>query len=596
LGVQCRECDDGGHTLHLKRLPDGDVQGDISDQMVRQSKRIKPEFDERVDWSGVQGFNAMMHMLSFFGTTGEYVLKNHITDGPMTEEDWKTMEYKNTSRVHILHTLCDTEMTPTIRGMEQGYLSCPCRLLRENQYRQVDGLSDGQTYIMQTRMMELYWKCKSHHEHESTFDLKLDDVFRLLQAQGGRCALSGIVFDVTKNYLCPSIDAKDPSNGHTVKNCHIVLRCVNYGKNRLTVGEFKRVLNGEGGIVYDRPSQAKKGINITRLVDPTYPLDMTPRQTFVWHALKELASPLSRQQIETYINTKLSPSMLFCKNQTQSSLNQFISDGYVERIQVTSSSPPVTKLEYPPLPTAASHRTKGTIYRASKGVYKKWNGYRFEPQCRVCAVKSASHPDNTGLRKALCADHAREEGTYAVPNPVWRYRPVLPLRHPIISCGSCTTEIPIQNLGCRNNRGDTFTPHPDNPYATNQSRKICRKCRTKSTTASRNRDRMTYIWSKIAARKTGRKDGDLVKDDLEELCTIDACPVLGIPLVYESGWSANQASLDRLDNSIGYSKGNVQIVSLPVNYARQELWVTNDELRSVFDACRAHLNTSLCYI
>ena len=101
---------------------------------------------------------------------------------------------------------------------------------------------------------------------------------------------------------------------------------------------------------------------------------------------------------------------------------------------------------------------------------------------------------------------------------------------------------------------------------------------------------MTYIWSKIARRKTGRKDGDLVKDDLEELCTIDACPVLGIPLVYESGWSANQASPDRLDNSIGYSKGNVQIVSLPVNYARQELWVTNDELRSVFDTCRAHLN------
>ena len=242
--------------------------------MVRQLKRIKPDFDERVVWSGVQGFNAMIHILSSFGTTGEYVLKNDITDAPMTEKDWKAMEYKNTSRVHILHTLCDTEMTPTIRGIQQGYLSCPCRLLRENQYRQVDGLSDGQTYIMQTKMMELYWKCKSHHGHESTFDLKLDDVFRMLQAQGGRCALSGIFFDVTKNYLCPSIDAKDPSNGHTVKNCHIVLRCVNYGKNRLTVEEFKRVLNGEGGIVYDRPSQAKKGIDITRLVDPTYPLDI----------------------------------------------------------------------------------------------------------------------------------------------------------------------------------------------------------------------------------------------------------------------------------------------------------------------------------
>ena len=166
--------------------------------------------------------------------------------------------------------------------------------------------------------------------------------------------------------------------------------------------------------------------------------------------------------------------MLFYKANTKSSLDRFISDGYVERIQLTSSSPPVTKLEYPPLPTAASHRTKGTIYRASECVYKKWNKDRLEPRCGVCAVKKASHPDNTGLKKALCADHAREAGTYAVPNPGWRYRPVLPLRHPIITCGSCTAEIPIQDLRCRNNRGNTFTPLPNNPYATKQSHKICR--------------------------------------------------------------------------------------------------------------------------
>lgn len=556
-------------------------------------KRLVPQFKGHVDWKSAKGFAAMCLLLSCLGAEGEYVLWDSENNKEMDEEGWKRRNYTCTSMVDILHTSCGKVITAKIQQIQQGYrAACTCHSRLENQYRQIDRLSDNYTYDMQKEVRRSYWHCVGARAQESTFDLELEDVFRMLQQQGGKCALSGLAFDVTRDYLCPSIDARDPNKGHTLHNCHIVIRIVNYAKNALTVDEFKRVLGGDRMIVYDRPRMAERKTNESwRLVDPARPMNMTPRQTFVWHALQTLASPVSRQEIETYINDILCPSIPFDKQKSLYSLNQFVAQGYVKKkIRAPSASTAETRRECPPLPTVISDRVKGTIYRVSEGVYQKWNGYRTQPMCSVCVVKGASHPDSTGRSQALCAAHARMAGTHTTHDRVWHYRPVLPIHHPIITCSSCTAEIPIKDILTRKNRAGAFKPLHDDPYATNQSRNICRECRTKHTMASRNRDRVTYVWSKLAGRMHGRKDGDLVKDDLEGLCTIDICPISGIPLVYESGWCANQASPDRIDNSIGYSKRNVQIVSLLVNYARQQMSVTNDELRFVLDACRLHLS------
>ena len=47
---------------------------------------------------------------------------------------------------------------------------------------------------------------------------------------------------------------------------------------------------------------------------------------------------------------------------------------------------------------------------------------------------------------------------------------------------------------------------------------------------------------------------------------------LSIPLYFSKGkQTSNSPSVDRIDNSKGYIKGNIQFVALPINYLKGEL-------------------------
>lgn len=60
------------------------------------------------------------------------------------------------------------------------------------------------------------------------------------------------------------------------------------------------------------------------------------------------------------------------------------------------------------------------------------------------------------------------------------------------------------------------------------------------------------------------------------------CPVLGIPLEYVQGkgGSWNSPSLDRIDNSKGYVKGNVQIISKRANSIKSD--ASFDEIEKMY--------------
>jgi hypothetical protein len=128
--------------------------------------------------------------------------------------------------------------------------------------------------------------------------------------------------------------------------------------------------------------------------------------------------------------------------------------------------------------------------------------------------------------------------------------------------------------------------------ATNKAR-LCRKtvecCRERDRrrsgtkpgvpkTLHNYRRKMLY-----SARHRARKDGipfDMTMDDIPEIP--ERCPLLGIPLVI---WQAreehreNTPSLDKIDPSLGYVKGNLWIISTRANQIKND--ATPEELMKV---------------
>ena len=72
------------------------------------------------------------------------------------------------------------------------------------------------------------------------------------------------------------------------------------------------------------------------------------------------------------------------------------------------------------------------------------------------------------------------------------------------------------------------------------------------------------------------RDFDL---SLEDIVIPDRCPVLDVEFVYgDPDWTY---SIDRLDNSKGYVKGNIIIVSNRANRLKND--ATKEELQNVLD-------------
>lgn len=64
-------------------------------------------------------------------------------------------------------------------------------------------------------------------------------------------------------------------------------------------------------------------------------------------------------------------------------------------------------------------------------------------------------------------------------------------------------------------------------------------------------------------KKRQRERGYEVNIDTSDIVIPPHCPILGIPLII--GQYDNSPTLDRIDNSRGYVKGNVQVISYRAN-------------------------------
>ena len=85
-----------------------------------------------------------------------------------------------------------------------------------------------------------------------------------------------------------------------------------------------------------------------------------------------------------------------------------------------------------------------------------------------------------------------------------------------------------------------------------------------------------------AAQYRAKKRGLPYDKELPDLELPDACPVLGIPLIYpkvNSKRSANSPSLDRINPILGYVASNLRVISFRANALKNDASV--DELRAV---------------
>lgn len=86
-------------------------------------------------------------------------------------------------------------------------------------------------------------------------------------------------------------------------------------------------------------------------------------------------------------------------------------------------------------------------------------------------------------------------------------------------------------------------------------------------------------WSKLAiqlAKKRAKKHGldfNLDEDFLNKIYPVDnLCPLLKIPLFRgEKNSCPNSPTLDRIDSAKGYTKDNVQVISLKANTSKSNL-------------------------
>lgn len=88
-------------------------------------------------------------------------------------------------------------------------------------------------------------------------------------------------------------------------------------------------------------------------------------------------------------------------------------------------------------------------------------------------------------------------------------------------------------------------------------------------------NREVYLWS--SAKKRAKVNGWDFDIEVSDICIPDVCPVLGMDLVKGEGRATGSSpSLDRIDSSKGYIKGNVQVISKKANTMKHD--ATREEL------------------
>lgn len=162
----------------------------------------------------------------------------------------------------------------------------------------------------------------------------------------------------------------------------------------------------------------------------------------------------------------------------------------------------------------------------------------------------------------------------------------------IKSCHSCHHAVkrppqPSENTDwC--NKCKSWLPYDKFNYRKDGQKRNCKPCETKyriENQASINVKAKIWKHKNInrfllgAAKSRARQYGYLFNIDLNDVIVPKFCPVLGIELSCDENKNTSP-SLDRIIPELGYTKGNVQVISWRANWLKNN--ATLEEIRSLY--------------
>ncbi|MCJ7557242.1 MAG: hypothetical protein MUP90_10065 [Gammaproteobacteria bacterium] len=179
--------------------------------------------------------------------------------------------------------------------------------------------------------------------------------------------------------------------------------------------------------------------------------------------------------------------------------------------------------------------------------------------------------DFSGLLESLPALHRRSPA-----NPGWMPTKSMPCAC-VSKCTKCLEYLPVTSFytNKKSSTGGRLN------VLGRKISGICKECQSEIAKHTDYQSKMLYR-AKAAARHAGRE----FNLEPEDIVIPSHCPVLGIELFVTINWEVrntwhhpNTPSLDRVDNSKGYVKGNVQVISMRANQLKSG--ATLEESRAI---------------
>jgi hypothetical protein len=114
-----------------------------------------------------------------------------------------------------------------------------------------------------------------------------------------------------------------------------------------------------------------------------------------------------------------------------------------------------------------------------------------------------------------------------------------------------------------------------------------------------NKKSKAYRWANLelsmlkAAKRRAIQRNMEFNIELQDIVIPKVCPVLGIPIIIGSNsFNANSPSIDRINNTRGYTKDNIMVISFRANNLKSD--ATFDELRKLVNFYEQYDSDSTC--